>query len=156
GASQSAMKQSRLDDLATSAAMFKTIIPEIASHNSDGLLLIASNPVDVLTYAAWKWSGLPAQSVIGSGTIVDTSRFRALLGARYGIAPDSVHAYIIGEHGDSQVPMLSSANIAGQPLHEFCQQQAMSCKENTLQDAARQARTRGLDVLQAKGATHFG
>jgi len=87
-----------------------------------GILLIASNPVDVMTYGAWRWSGLPASQIIGSGTSLDTASFRRRLAERYGVASDNVHAHIIGEHGVSQFPVLSSARIAGTPIEGFCQQ----------------------------------
>jgi L-lactate dehydrogenase len=119
GVSQQRDKSSRLDDLKISAAMVKEVVTEIAAQEPKGVVVIASNPVDVLTYAAWKWSGLPAGRVIGSGTILDSSRFRRRLGERYGIATENVHAYVVGEHGDSQVPLLSSARIGGIPLEEF-------------------------------------
>jgi malate/lactate dehydrogenase len=95
------------------------LVNDVCLQNPRGILLIASNPVDVLTYAAWKWSGLPAGRVIGSGTSLDTSRFRRRVAEHYGIASANVHAYVIGEHGDSQVPVLSSARVAGFPLSEF-------------------------------------
>jgi L-lactate dehydrogenase len=101
GVSQQRDKSSRLDDLKISAAMVKEVMTEIAAQEPKGVVVIASNPVDVLTYAAWKWSGLPAGRVIGSGTILDSSRFRRRLGERYGIATENVHAYVVGEHGDS-------------------------------------------------------
>ncbi len=82
-------------------------MPEVVKHNPHGILLIATNPVDVLTYAAWKLSGLPAERVIGSGTILDTARFRYLLSQHFGVDARSVHAYIVGEHGDSEVPVWS-------------------------------------------------
>jgi L-lactate dehydrogenase len=100
GVSQASMT-SRLDNLKQCAPILKEIVQEIARHNPRGVLLLASNPVDVLTYAAWKWSGLPAGRVLGSGTSLDTARFRRRLAERYGVAPENVHAYIIGEHGDS-------------------------------------------------------
>jgi malate/lactate dehydrogenase len=113
GARQRSDKVSRLDDLAQGAQILRSIITEIAAHNPSGILLIAANPVDVLTYAAWKWSGFPSNRVIGFGTPLDTSRFRTVLAQHYSVAPENIHAYIIGEHGDSQVPILSSANISG-------------------------------------------
>src|SRR5260370_11191826 len=121
GVSQSDSK-SRLDGLRETAAILKGLVQGVSSHNPHGILLIASNPVDVLTYAAWTWSGLPASRVIGSGTTLDTSRFRRRLAERYGVASDNVHAYIIGEHGDTQVPVISSARIAGVPLENFCRE----------------------------------
>jgi hypothetical protein len=88
--------------LRETAAILKGLVQDISSHNPHGIVLIASNPVDVLTYAAWKWSGLPANRVIGSGTSLDTSRFRRRLAEYFGVASDNMHAYVIGEHGESQ------------------------------------------------------
>src|SRR5215472_3116134 len=118
GASQAGLK-SRLDGLKETAPIVKGLVQDVARQNPRGILLIASNPVDVLTYAAWKWSGLPAHRVIGSGTSLDTSRFRRRLAEHYGVASANVHAYVIGEHGDSQIPVLSSARVAGFPLDEL-------------------------------------
>jgi L-lactate dehydrogenase len=104
--------ETRLDLLNKNASIWRRIVPEVTRHNPEGILLVATNPVDILTYAAWKLSGLSSQRVIGSGTILDTSRFRYLLSQHFGVDARSVHAYIIGEHGDSEVPVWSSANIA--------------------------------------------
>jgi len=100
GVSQSG-ERSRLDSLNETAAILKGLVLKVVRYNPHGILLIASNPVDVLTYAAWKWSGLPSNRVIGSGTSLDTSRFRRRLAEHYGVALDNVHAYVIGEHGES-------------------------------------------------------
>jgi L-lactate dehydrogenase len=113
--------ETRLDLNESNALILREIIPQVVRNNADGILLIATNPVDVLTYASWKLSGFPPNRVIGSGTILDTARFRYLLGQHFGIDPQSVHAYIIGEHGDSEVPVWSLANIAGIRLREFCE-----------------------------------
>jgi len=155
GVSQAGLK-SRLDGLKETAPIVKGLVEDVAQHNPHGILLLASNPVDVLTYGAWKWSGLPASRVIGAGTALDTSRFRRRLAARYGIGPDHVHAYVIGEHGDSQVPVLSSARVAGVPLGEFCQQLELPGEENALGKIAHETRTAGLEIIDAKGATYFG
>ena len=104
--------ETRIDLIKKNAAIWRAIIPEVAKHNPAGILLIATNPVDVLTYAAWKLSGFAAGRVIGSGTVLDTSRFRYLLSRHFGVDARSIHAYIIGEHGDSEVPVWSLANIA--------------------------------------------
>lgn len=156
GAPQSREKRSRLDDLSSSAAMVEEVITEIARHAPTGVLVMASNPVDVLTYAAWKWSGLPAGRVIGSGTSLDSSRLRWRLGERYGIATEDVHAYVVGEHGDSQVALLSSARIAGTTLEEFCRQRFIPCDESLFRRIAESARRGGHDIAQAKGATNYG
>ena len=155
GVSQSAGMKSRLDNLQENAVILKDIVGKIACQNPR-ILLVASNPVDVLTYATWKWSGLPAGRVLGSGTSLDTSRFRRRLGQVYGVAPDNVHAYIIGEHGDSQVAVLSSARIAGVPLGDYCREQGLACDESTLRSIANDTRTAGFDILRAKGATYYG
>jgi L-lactate dehydrogenase len=155
GVSPSLTATSRLDDLQESASILKHIVEDVVCQ-SPRILLIASNPVDVLTYAAWRWSGLPVGRVIGSGTSLDTSRFRRRLAELYSVAPENVHAYIIGEHGDSQVPVLSSARIASTPLEDFCRELGLACDEATLKNIANDTRSAGLEILQAKGATYFG
>ena len=140
GASQSPLKASRLENLQEAAGILRSVVPQVAASNPFAILLIASNPVDVLTYAAWKWSGFPAARIIGSGTSLDTSRLRRRLADHYGVAPDDVHAYVVGEHGDSQVALLSSATIAGVPLAEFCRRRG---EPPHLAEIAASARTRG-------------
>jgi L-lactate dehydrogenase len=151
GVSQAGLK-SRLDGLQETADIVHGLVRDVARHNPRGILLLASNPVDVLTYAAWKWSGLPPNQVIGSGTVLDTARFRRLLAERYGISSDNVHAYIIGEHGDSQIPALSSARIAGVPLEGFCQQMGLTYEAGALNRIATETRKAGLEIIEAKGS----
>jgi L-lactate dehydrogenase len=150
------LKASRLENLQESAAIFRTIIPEIAAYNPSAILLIASNPVDVLTSAALKWSGFPAGRVFGSGTSLDTSRLRRRIADHYGVAPDNAHAYIVGENGDSQVASLSAARVTGLPLAEFCRQRCISYQETALSEIAEGARTGGFEILRGKGATYYG
>jgi L-lactate dehydrogenase len=121
-----------MQGLRDTGAILHGVVNDVCLHNPPGILLIASNPVDVLTYAAWKWSGLPAGRVIGSGTSLDTSRFRRRFAEHYGIASANVHAYVIGEHGDSQIPVLSSARVAGLPLAEFSQEPRLPDEESSL------------------------
>ena len=156
GVPQARTMGSRLDDLKEAGRMLREIVGEIARHDPQGIFVIASNPVDVLTYAAWKWSGLPANKVMGSGTTLDTSRFCRRLGERYAIAPESVHAYIVGEHGDSQVPLISSARIGGLPLEGFCREIGLPYDPAAVRTIANETRTAGLEILRAKGATYFG
>ena len=137
-------------------AMAHGLVVDVCRNKPNGILLIASNPVDVMTYASWKWSGLPSNRVIGSGTSLDASRFRRRLAERYGVASTNVHAYVIGEHGDSQIPVLSSARVAGFPLGEFCEQLGPPCDESALATIASETRTAGVDIINAKGATYFG
>lgn len=155
GISQSGQK-SRTEGLRETGAILHGLVSDVCLQNPRGILLIASNPVDVLTYAAWKWSRLPAHRVIGSGTSLDTSRFRRRLAEHYGVASANVHAYVIGEHGDSQIPVLSSARVAGFPLDEFSKELGLPHAESPLARIADQTRTAGGDIIDAKGATYYG
>ena len=105
--------ETRLQLVGKNMKIMKSIVDEVMSNGFDGIFLVASNPVDILTYAVWQYSGLDWHQVIGSGTVLDSARFRYMLGERYAVAPTSIHAYIIGEHGDTELPVLSSATIAG-------------------------------------------
>ena len=155
GVSQSGQR-SRTEGLHETGAILHSLVSDVCLQNPQGILLIASNPVDVLTYAAWKWSGLPADRVIGSGTSLDTSRFRRRLAELYGVASTNVHAYVIGEHGDSQIPVLSSARVAGFPLDELSSKLGMLHADSPLAKIADQTRTAGGDIIKAKGATYYG
>jgi L-lactate dehydrogenase len=124
---------------------------QIVQHNPNGILLIATNPVDALTYAALKLSGLPAQRVIGSGTILDTARFRYLLSQHFRVDSRSVHAFIIGEHGDSEVPVWSLANIAGMKLDDFCRVQGVELRSPTRQSIFEQTRDAAYHIIERKG-----
>ena len=112
--------ETRLDLIGKNVAILKSIIPQLTSRNFKGILMIVSNPVDVLTYAAWRLSGLPAHRVIGSGTVLDTARLKYLLSQELGVDSRNVHAAIIGEHGDSELAVWSSANISSVDLAQFC------------------------------------
>jgi L-lactate dehydrogenase len=147
--------ETRLDLVKRNAAIFREVVPEVARHSPDGLILVATNPVDVLTYAAWKLSGLPAERVLGSGTILDTARFRSLLSRHYGVDPRSVHAFIIGEHGDSEVPVWSLANIAGMRLPDYCAAQGLPFDRAAMDDIFRQTRDAAYHIIERKGATYY-
>ena len=113
--------ETRIDLIDKNVAILKHIVPEISKRNYEGILMIVSNPVDVLTYAAYKISGFPAHRVIGSGTVLDTARLKNLLGEHLDVDSRNVHAVIIGEHGDSELAVWSGANVSGIPLHHFCE-----------------------------------
>lgn len=147
--------ETRLDLVKKNTAIFKSIIPQVAQHNPNGIILVAANPVDVLSYVAWKLSGLPAARVIGSGTILDTARFRYLLSQYYGVDPRSVHAYILGEHGDSEVPAWSLANIAGMRLKDFCCLQDVRYDQTRMDEIFAQTRDAAYQIIQRKGATFY-
>lgn len=147
--------ETRLDLVKKNAAIFGQIVPAVSRPDTDGLLLIATNPVDALTYVSWKLSGLPASRVIGSGTILDTARFRYGLGRHCGVDPHSVHAHIIGEHGDSEVPVWSLANIAGIRLLDFCAVQGLPHDNDTLDGIFRETRDAAYRIIERKGATYY-
>lgn len=147
--------QTRLQLVETNAQMLREMVPRIQRVAPDAILLLVSNPVDVLTYVTWKISGLPPARVIGSGTVLDTSRFRSLLARKLGVAVANVHAYIVGEHGDSEVPLWSSAQIANIPLDSFC---SPACPPLTSEDEVeifRNVRDAAAQVIAAKGATNW-
>jgi L-lactate dehydrogenase len=136
--------------------IFKEIVPEIVRHNPEAVLLVASNPVDVLTWATWKLSGLPRGRVIGSGCVLDTARLRAQLGEHLGVDPRDVQADVVGEHGDSQVPVWSRAAVAGLPLPEFAAALGRPDDGRTRADIAERTRTAGAAVAERKGHTAYG
>ena len=147
--------ETRLDLVKRNADIFRQIIPQVAKNNPDGILLIATNPVDVLTYLSLKLSGMPPQRVIGSGTVLDTARFRHLLSEHFGVDPRSVHAHIIGEHGDSEVPVWSLANIAGMRLPEFAKARGVPYDEEKMDAIFRQTRDAAYAIIERKGATFY-
>jgi len=116
GASQKSPDESRLDLLNRNADVFQSIIGELDMHAPGAVVVIATNPVDILTYVSQELSSRPSRQIIGTGTLLDTARFRALLGQYYSVDPRSVHAYVLGEHGDSEVPIWSNANVGGLPI----------------------------------------
>lgn len=146
--------ETRLDLVSKNMKIFKSIIDEIMASGFDGIFIVATNPVDILTYATWKFSGLPHERVIGSGTILDTARFRYLLSEEFNIAPSSVHANIIGEHGDSELAVWSGATIAGVSLKKLLEDQPE--KRDRMNEIYVNVRDAAYDIIQAKGATYYG
>jgi L-lactate dehydrogenase len=147
--------ETRLDLVARNAAILGTIVPQVAAANPDGVLLVASNPVDVLTHTAWRVSGLSPERVIGSGTSLDTARFRYLISRHFGVDARSVHAYIIGEHGESEVPVWSLANIAGLRLEEYCEANGATLDAADRRTLYEQTRDAAYEVIRRKGATYY-
>jgi L-lactate dehydrogenase len=148
--------ESRLDLVRKNTEIFGGMIPQIAAAAPNALLLIVANPVDILTYAALKFSGFPAGRVVGSGTVLDTARLRALIGQRLGIDPRSVHGYVIGEHGDSEVVLWSRATVAGLPISEFCAQRGSTCDAEMQNAIATQVLRAAYEIIERKGATYYG
>ena len=138
--------ESRVELLKRNISIFQAITDEVLKYNKDGILLIASNPVDIMSYFTWKKSGWPVKRVIGSGTLLDSSRFRYLIGNKLSIDPRSVHAHIIGEHGDSELPLWSGANIAGTSLE---------LGEKDKEEIFISTRDAAYKIIEAKGATYY-
>ena len=148
--------ETRLDLIDKNVAILKSIIPELTKRLFQGILLVVSNPVDVLTYAAWKLSGLPAQHVIGSGTVLDTARLKYLLGQYLGVDSRNVHAAVIGEHGDSELAVWSSANISSLDLDHFCQLRNREHYREDLDRIYSEVRDSAYAIIERKGATYYG
>jgi L-lactate dehydrogenase len=148
--------ETRLDLVNKNVSIFKSIIPEIAKYNKDAIMLIVSNPVDILTYAAVKLSGYPESRVFGSGTVLDSARFRYLLGEHLHVDPRSVHAYIVGEHGDSEIAAWSSASIAGMPIHKFCELRGFFDHRTISARIADNVRNSAYEIIEKKHATYYG
>lgn len=147
--------ETRLDLVQRNARIFRDIVSQVVQHNPNGLILVATNPVDILTYVTLKHSGLPPSRVIGSGTILDTARFRYLISQQFDVDPRSVHAYIIGEHGDSEVPVWSLANIAGMRIPKFCAMNGFACADEVLESIFAQTRDAAYQIIERKGATYY-
>lgn len=148
--------ETRLDLVQKNVGIFKTIIPEISKRNYQGILLIVANPVDILTYTALKLSGLPENRVIGSGTVLDTARFREILGNHLGVDSRSVHAFIVGEHGDSELPVWSTANVAGVPINKFCELRGHFNHQAAMKRIADEVKNSAYEIIERKKATYYG
>ena len=148
--------ETRLDLIDKNVAILKSIIPEITKSDFKGILMIVSNPVDVLTYAAYKISGYPAERVIGSGTVLDTARLKQLLSEHLEVDSRSVHAVIIGEHGDSELAVWSGANVSGIDLNHFCELRGHYDHERAMRLIYESVRDSAYEIIKRKGATYYG
>ena len=148
--------ETRLDLVKKNVGIFKSIIPQIAEVTKEAIMLIVANPVDILTYAAWKLSGYPENRVFGSGTTLDTARFKYLLGQHLAVDSRSVHAFIIGEHGDSEIAAWSSANVSGIPIHDFCEMRGHFEHEKAMKEIAENVKNSAYEIIEKKGATYYG
>lgn len=148
--------ETRLQLVERNAKIMKSIISEIMRSGFDGILLIASNPVDVMTYVAQKESGLPPEKVIGSGTTLDTARFKVLIGDYLNIDPRNVHALIIGEHGDSELPVFSQASIGTENLDKVLERRNNPDDMKNLNEIFDKVRNAAYEIINRKGMTNFG
>lgn len=148
--------ETRLELLTRNAEVFRQVVGQVLAVAPDAILLIASNPVDIMTYVATRLSGLPAQRVIGSGTILDSARFRSLLGRHLEISPQSVHAYVLGEHGDSEVLAWSNARAGSVPLLSFAEQVGKPLTEAVRGEIDDGVRNAAYKIINGKGSTYYG
>lgn len=148
--------ETRLQLLSRNAEVFRTVVANVLAAAPDTILLIATNPVDIMTDIATRLSGLDPERVIGSGTILDTARFRSLLGTHLGIAPQSVHAYVLGEHGDSEVLSWSAARAGSVPLRSFAAQVGAPLTDDVRARIDDRVRNAAYTIIAGKGATWYG
>lgn len=148
--------ETRLDLVNKNVGIFKSILPEIADRGYEGIILVVANPVDILTLAAIKYSGLPENRVIGSGTVLDTARLKMELGSHLSVDSRSVHAFIIGEHGDSEMVAWSSANVSGVPLHDFCELRGHFNHQEAMNEIAERVKNSAYKIIEKKKATYYG
>ncbi|XP_064144427.1 L-lactate dehydrogenase C chain isoform X2 [Loxodonta africana] len=147
--------ESRLALVQRNVNIMKTVIPAIIRHSPDCMILIVSNPVDILTYVVWKLSGLPVNRVIGSGCNLDSARFRYLVGEKLGVHPTSCHGWIIGEHGDSSVPLWSGVNVAGVPLKNLNPNLGTDSDKEQWKNVHRQVVDSAYEIIKLKGYTSW-
>jgi len=151
--------ETRLRLLRRNAEVFRQIVPSVLRHAPDAVLLVVSNPVDIMTHLAAHFAadfGVPSSRVIGSGTTLDTARFRALLGRHFDVDPQHVHAYVIGEHGDSEVLVWSQAAIAGLSLDEFARVHGTPLGDLERRQIDENVRRAAYHIIEGKGATYYG
>ena len=148
--------ETRLDLVKKNTAIFKSIMPEFAKRSCKGSMLVVANPVDILTYVAAKYSGFPVKRVIGSGTVLDTARLKYLLSEHLSVDSRSIHAYIIGEHGDSEFAAWSSANVSGVPIYDFCKLRGHTHFQEASQEIEANVRNSAYEIIKRKHATYYG
>lgn len=148
--------ETRLELAERNAEVFREMVPQITEGlQDDAVLLVVTNPVDVLSYVTWKVSGLPAERVLGSGTVLDTARFRNVLSDTCGVAEQNVHGYVLGEHGDSEVLAWSSTHVAGTQFEDFCERALPADEQPDLDAIDDRVRGAAYEIIEKKGATYY-
>lgn len=150
--------QSRTDLVQTNTDIFKSIVPQAQKYAKDAIFLVVTNPVDILTYVTLKVSGLPKHRVFGLGTLLDTSRFRYSISEHCGVDPRNIHAYIIGEHGDTELPVWSNASIGGMKIAEYCptcENHEHCNREKVLEGLFQSVKNAAYEIIESKGATYY-
>ncbi|MGD0339881.1 MAG: L-lactate dehydrogenase [Bacteroidota bacterium] len=151
--------ETRLQLLGRNAEVFREVIPNVLENARDAVLVVATNPVDVMTHLATDFAaplGVSSSRILGSGTTLDTARFRTLLGRHLGVDPLHVHAYVLGEHGDSEVLTWSLATVGGMPLEDFCRKRNAYCDHEVRREIDEQVRRAAYHIIQGKGSTYYG
>ncbi len=151
--------ETRLQLLQRNAEIFRQVVPAVLAHAPDAVLLVATNPVDVMTHLAARFAGehgVPPARVLGSGTTLDTARFRVLLGQQLGVDAQHVHAYVVGEHGDSEVLTWSLVTVGGMPLQQFARQHGIGMDETVREAIEHRVRDAAYAIIEGKGATYYG
>jgi L-lactate dehydrogenase len=151
--------ETRLQLLERNAAIFADVVPKVLAQAPDAILLVATNPVDIMTHLAARYAaahGVPPSRVIGSGTTLDTARFRVLLGRHLGVDARHIHAYVVGEHGDSEVLTWSLVTVGGMPLVEFCRQHGVTLDESLRREIDHRVRDAAYTIVEGKGSTYYG
>lgn len=148
--------ETRMDLVHKNVGIFRSMIPQILKYNQEAVLLVVANPVDILTWVTLQVSGFPPERVIGSGTVLDSARLKYLLSRHLDVDPRSVHAYIIGEHGDSELAVWSSANVSGVPLNEFCEMRGYLDHEGNREKLYEEVKNSAYRIIEKKGATYYG
>ena len=146
----------RLDLVKKNVAIFKNVIPEIAKRNSEGIMLVVANPVDILTYAALKISGWAEGRILGIGTVLDTARLRYLLSEKLNVDARNIHAYMVGEQGNGEVTIWSSATVSGIPIREFCEMRGYPDPTDYFEEVSREVRTSNDVITRRKKAAYYG
>jgi L-lactate dehydrogenase len=151
--------ETRLQLLSRNAAIFRQVVPAVLEHAPEAVLVVATNPVDVMTHLAARYAaeiGVPPTRVLGSGTTLDTARFRVLLSRHLGVDARHIHAYVVGEHGDSEVLTWSLATVGGMPLAEFCRQNGIALTDSVRDEIEHRVRDAAYHIIEGKGATYYG
>lgn len=148
--------ETRLDLAGKNCRIAKSVTENMMKYYDGGIILVVANPVDVITYHMSKWTGLPKGRIVGSGTVLDGIRFRTLLGKKFNIDLKNMHAYIFGEHGESQFPSWSFSKIAGFSIDEYCKVTGISLSDEEKAEMALKTRTAGAEIIKRKGATFYG
>ena len=147
--------ETRIDLIQRNTKVFSSIIDQITATKFDGIILVVTNPVDILTYVTIALSKFDSRRVLGSGTVLDTARLKQLMGNKFGVDARNIHTFIIGEHGDSELPVWSSANVSGIDINSYCNNFVCDCNDSALQTTFESVRDAAYSIIEAKGATYY-